>query len=148
MWTLCICRCTLEDKETVSRQGPGVCFVLTVWVVSGVCVCVLFSAGIASQLHLILQVLAVWSICQVAAVYAADPSIVHLMDVTSGNCLETGVVGANGNLTLQPGCNVPNDNQARPLCLSDAGIEAQKAHSRMRAPSMAWSHAVATTAPC
>ena len=54
------------------------------------------------------------------------------MDMTSGNCLETGVVGANGNLTLQPGCNVPNDNQARPLCLSNAGIQAQKLHSRLR----------------
>jgi len=50
---------------------------------------------------------------QFAAVYATDPSITHLLDISSGNCLESGVVGATGGLTLQPGCNVPNDNQAR-----------------------------------
>jgi len=62
---------------------------------------------------LILQVLAVWSLYQFAAVYAADPSITHLLDISSGKCLESGVVGATGGLTLQPGCNVPSDNQAR-----------------------------------
>lgn len=35
----------------------------------------------------------------------------HLMDLSSGYCLETGVADAAGGLTLQPGCNLLNDNQ-------------------------------------
>ncbi|KAL0029215.1 hypothetical protein WJX79_003816 [Trebouxia sp. C0005] len=61
------------------------------------------------------QVLAVWSLYQFAAVYAADPSITHLMDTSSGNCLESGVVGATdtttgaadvgSNVTISTACN-------------------------------------------
>ena len=51
------------------------------------------------------------AICILLGVVAADPSAMHLRDATSGNCLQTGVAGATGGLTLQTQCNVPNDNQ-------------------------------------
>ena len=70
-----------------------------------------------------LQVLAVWSLCHVAATFAADPSVMHLLDISSGNCLETGIAGASGGLTLQQGCNVPNDNQALPQWLCTTSIQ-------------------------
>ncbi|KAL3162526.1 hypothetical protein ABBQ32_010182 [Trebouxia sp. C0010 RCD-2024] len=41
----------------------------------------------------------------------------HLMDVTSGSCLQTGVADATGGLTVQPQCNVPSDSKA-----CDAGL--------------------------
>ena len=41
----------------------------------------------------------------------------HLMDVASGYCLQTGVDGATGGLTLQPQCNVPNDTKVHLLSL-------------------------------
>lgn len=63
-----------------------------------------------------MKVALVWSACLVAGTFAADPSTMHLMDVTSGNCLQTGVTNAPGGLTLQPQCNIPNDNQVRLTC--------------------------------
>ncbi|KAL0046921.1 hypothetical protein WJX82_001759 [Trebouxia sp. C0006] len=61
------------------------------------------------------QVLAVWLLYQFAAVYATDPSITHLLDISSGNCLESGVVGATdtttgaadvgSNVTISTACN-------------------------------------------
>ena len=38
----------------------------------------------------------------------------HLMEVASGYCLQSGVTGATGGLTLQPRCNVPNDSKVPP----------------------------------
>lgn len=40
------------------------------------------------------------------------------MDVTTGSCLQTGVTGATGGLTLQPQCNVPSDSKVHLLPLS------------------------------
>ena len=51
------------------------------------------------------------SVFYLGTVQAADPSIMHLKDVSSGQCVATGVTGASGGVTLQPGCNVPSDNQ-------------------------------------
>lgn len=58
----------------------------------------------------------------VAAVLAADPNSLHLLDLSSGYCLVTGVANAPGGLTLQPGCNLPNDSQVckAAICSSHA----------------------------
>ena len=39
------------------------------------------------------------------------------MEVASGYCLQSGVTGASGGLTLQPRCNVPNDSKVTLLSL-------------------------------
>lgn len=68
-----------------------------------------------------LKVALVWSIWQLAGgLTAADPSTMHLMDVTSGSCLQTGVADATGGLTLQPQCNIPSDSKVCLLPLSHA----------------------------
>ena len=71
----------------------------------------------AEPLRLCLQVAAAF-FASVAVALAADPSVLHLMDLSSGYCLESGVANAAGGLTLQPGCNLPNDNQvAQDICI-------------------------------
>ena len=68
-----------------------------------------------SSFPLCLKVAITWFVSQLAGLAAADPSTMHLMDVASGYCLQTGVTGATGGLTLQPQCNVPNDSKVHLL---------------------------------
>lgn len=58
-----------------------------------------------------MKVAVTWFVSHLAGLAVADPTTMHLMDVASGHCLQTGVTGATGGLTLQPQCNVPNDSK-------------------------------------